>query len=149
MRRVVGLAVIAIALGMGHVASAQENSETMLTYSRGQAVLPIYNGWYPRTDGTIDLWFGYLNQNFREETDVSVGPDNNISTPWGPDAGQPTHFLPRNNRFIFKINVPKDFGKQEIVWTLTTHGKTYRAYATLNPGYIKDDSGLQREYFAG
>jgi len=125
----------------------QENSQHMLTYSRGEAVLPVYHGWHPNADGTIDLWFGYLNQNWREETDVPVGPDNTVSAPWGPDAGQPTHFLPRNNRWIFKINVPKDFGKNEIVWTLTTHGKTYRAYATLNPGYIKDDSGLQREYF--
>ena len=145
------LAALAIAVGT-LAASAQqvdvnENSQHMLTYSRGEAVLPVYHGWHPNADGTIDLWFGYLNQNWREETEVPVGPDNTVSAPWGPDAGQPTHFLPRNNRFIFKINVPKDFGKQEIVWTLTTHGKTYRTYATLNPGYIKDDAGMQREYF--
>jgi hypothetical protein len=146
------LAALVIAFGLLQVTGAQqvnpqENSETMLTYSRGQAVIPIYNGWYPRPDGTIDLLFGYLNQNFREETDVPIGPENSISAPYGPDAGQPTHFLPRNNRFIFRINVPKDFGDKEVVWTLTTHGKTHRAYATLHPGYIKDDSGMQREYF--
>ena len=145
--------LVAAAIMLGTLAisaqqqDVQENSQHMLTYSRGEAVLPVYHGWHPNADGTIDLWFGYLNQNWREETDVPVGPDNTVSAPWGPDAGQPTHFLPRNNRFIFKINVPKDFGKQEIVWTLTTHGKTYRTYATLNPGYIKDDSGMQREYF--
>jgi len=146
------LVALAITFGTVALSSAQqvdpnENSQHMLTYSRGEAVIPVYHGWHPNTDGTIDLWFGYLNQNWREETDVPVGPDNTVSAPWGPDAGQPTHFLPRNNRFIFRINVPKDFGKNEIVWTLTTHGKTYRTYATLNPGYIKDDSGLQREYF--
>ena len=63
-----------------------------------------------RPDGTIDLWFGYLNQNWREEPDVPVGPNNFISPEkYGPDAGQPTHFLPRNNRWVFRVNVPKDF----------------------------------------
>jgi hypothetical protein len=146
------LIALAITVGMLQSAGAQqqdvqENSQHMLTYSRGEAVLPVYHGWHPNADGTIDLWFGYLNQNWREETDVPVGPNNTIDAPWGPDAGQPTHFLPRNNRWVFKITVPKDFGNKEIVWTLTTHGKTYRAYATLHPGYVKDDFGLQREYF--
>lgn len=145
------LVALAMAFGTLQAAGAQqgapETSEHMLTYSRGEAVLPVYHGWHPNADGTIDLWFGYLNQNFREEPDVPIGPDNEVSAPWGPDAGQPTHFLPRNNRFIFKITVPGDFGNKEVVWTLTSHGKTYRAYATLHPGYVKDDNGLQREYF--
>ena len=135
------------ATGAQQQQNVQENSQHMLTYSRGESVLPVYHGWHPNTDGTIDLWFGYLNQNWREETDVPVGPNNTIDAPWGPDAGQPTHFLPRNNRWVFKITVPKDFGNKEVVWALTTHGKTYRAYATLHPGYVKDDFGMQREYF--
>lgn len=124
-----------------------ETSEHMLTYSRGEPVLPAYHGWYPNEDGTIDLWFGYLNQNWREELDVPVGPDNMISGPYGPDSGQPTHFLPRNNRFIFKVTVQEDFPEEEVVWTLTTYGQTHRAYATLHPGYVKDAAGIQREYF--
>jgi hypothetical protein len=118
----------------------------MLTYSKGQPVLPVYEGWHPNQDGTIDLYFGYLNQNYEEEVDVPIGPDNNIGGKWGPDGGQPTHFLPRNNRWVFKVRVPGDFGKNELVWTLTSHGRTYRAYATLIPGYVHDDMGLQREY---
>jgi hypothetical protein len=56
------------------------------------------------------------------------------------DQGQPTHFLPRRNRFVFKVPVPAGFGeKDELVWTLTTHGKTEKAYATLRPDYILDD----------
>src|SRR4029077_19201401 len=66
---------------------------------------------------------------------------------YGPDAGQPTHFLPRNNRWVFAIRVPKDFGNKEVVWTLVSHGKTYQAYATLKPGYLHDDIGMQREFF--
>lgn len=120
----------------------------MLTYSRGQPVIPAYEGWHPNPDGTIDLWFGYLNQNYREETEVPIGPENNVSSPYGGgiDAGQPGHFLPRNNRWVFKVRVPKDFGDKEVVWTLTSHGKTYRAYATLKPSYVHDDMGMQREY---
>src|SRR5438445_12933781 len=82
---------------------AQETSESMLTYSRGQPVMPVYEGWHPNPDGTIDLWFGYLNQNYREEPEVPIGSDNNVSAPYGPDAGQPTHFLPRNNRWQFSV----------------------------------------------
>jgi hypothetical protein len=119
----------------------------MLTYSRGQPVLPVYEGWYPNPDGTFNLWFGYLNQNYQEEPEVPLGEENNVSAPYGPDSGQPTHFLPRNNRWVFSVHVPKDFGDKEVVWTLTSHGKTYRAYGTLKPAYVHDEMGLQREYF--
>ena len=55
-------------------------------------------------------------------------------------SGQPTHFLPRRNRFVFRVKVPSGFGeKDELVWTLTTHGKTEKAYATLRPDYVVDD----------
>jgi hypothetical protein len=40
--------------------------------------------------------------------------------------------------------VPKDFGKKELVWTLTVNGKTERAYGTLHPDYILEESILQR-----
>jgi hypothetical protein len=129
-------------------AQGQEISESMITHSRGQDVLPFYQGWHPNPDGTIDLLFGYLNQNWREEPDIPVGPDNNVSAPYGPDAGQPTHFLPRNNRFIFAVRVPKTFtDKDEVIWTLNSKGKMHKVYATLHPAYIKDDAGLSREYF--
>jgi hypothetical protein len=38
------------------------------------------------------------------------------------------------------VKVPAGFGeKDELIWTLTTHGKTEKAYATLRPDYIVDD----------
>ena len=43
------------------------------------------------------------------------------------DRGQPTYFLPRRHRFVYRLRVPGDFGKKEIVWTLKSHGKTERA----------------------
>jgi hypothetical protein len=80
-----------------------------------------------------------MNRNWEEEIDVPVGPDNGFS-PGAADQGQPTHFLPRRNRFVFRVKVPANFGpKDELVWTLTAHGKTEKAYATLRPDYIVDD----------
>ena len=109
-----------------------------LSYSKGQSVFPAYEGWEPNGDGTFNLVFGYMNSNWAEEFDLPVGPLNGIE-PGGPDLGQPTHFFPRRNRFVFKVRVPKDFGNKEVVWTLTTHGKTYKAYATLRQDYLLDN----------
>ena len=41
---------------------------------------------------------------------------------------------------MFTVRVPNDFGTKELVWTLTTNGKTERAYATLKPDYFIDDT---------
>jgi hypothetical protein len=106
---------------------------------------PAYEGWERNADGSYNLIFGYLNRNFEEEIDVPVGPENNIE-PGGPDLGQPTHFLPRRNFFVFKVHVPKDFGDRELVWTLTSHGQTQRAYGTLKAGYFLDDGVIASNF---
>ena len=68
--------------------------------------------------------------------------------PRGPDQGQPTYFLPRRSRFVFKIRVPADFGEKELVWTLTSNGKTEWAYGTLKPDYFIDSGVVQANYGA-
>jgi hypothetical protein len=108
------------------------------SYATGQNIAPAYEGWEKNADGSFNLVFGYFNRNWEEEVDAPIGPGNTIE-PGGPDRGQPTRFLPRRNRFVFKIRVPADFGTRELVWTLTTNGKTERAYATLKPDYYIDD----------
>src|SRR5215813_7540432 len=113
-----------------------------LTYSRGQNVVAAFDGWERHADGTFGLVFSYYNRNYEELIDVPIGPNNNIE-PGGPDQGQPTHFLPRRNRFLFRIRVSHDFGDKELVWTLTSHGKTERAYATLKPDYFMDNDVIQ------
>ena len=122
-------------------ASAQINAT-------GQDVVPVFEGWEQNGDGTFDLVFGYFNRNWEEEVDIPIGPGNAIE-PGGPDRGQPTHFLPRRNRFLVRIRVPADFGKNEIVWTLTTRGKTTRAYGTLKPDYFIDDIVIMNNNGAG
>ncbi|MDX1383194.1 MAG: hypothetical protein R3190_06080, partial [Thermoanaerobaculia bacterium] len=106
-------------------------------YAKGRNVVPVYEGWERNDDGSFNLVFGYMNRNWEETLDVPIGPDNTIE-PGGADQGQPTHFLPRRNRFVFRIRVPSDFADGEVVWTLTTRGKTEKAYATLKPDYFMD-----------
>src|SRR5438067_11641618 len=115
-----------------------------LTYSRGQIVSPAYEGWERNDDGSFNLLFGYMNSNWEEEIDVPIGPGNNIE-PGGPDQGQPTHLLPRRNRFVFRVRVPKDFGEKEMIWTLTTKGKTEKAYASLKTDYRLENIDLMSE----
>ena len=119
-----------------------------LTYTRGQNVAPAYEGWEQGADGTKYFLFGYMNRNWEEEIDVPVGPDNSFNV-GAADQGQPTHFLPRRNRFVFKVRVPKDFGTKEIVWTLTSHGKTEKAWGTLKPDYVIADRVIMANVGAG
>jgi hypothetical protein len=116
----------------------QRSGAQSLTYSRGQNASPAFEGWEQNPDGSFNFLFGYMNRNWEEEIDVPVGSDNTLD-PGGPDQGQPTHFLPRRNRFVFEVRVPKDWGEKELVWTLTTKGKTEKAYATLRTDSKVDD----------
>jgi hypothetical protein len=115
-----------------------------LSYSSGQNVSPAYEGWQEAADGSRYFLFGYMNRNWEEELNVPVGPDNSFNA--GADLGQPTHFLPRRNRFVFKVPVPKNFTeKDELIWTLTTRGKAEKAYATLRIDYQIDDVVIASE----
>jgi hypothetical protein len=114
------------------------------SYNSGQPVWPAYEGWERNADGSFNLVFGYMNDNWEEQPDIPVGPGNNIE-PGGPDQGQPTHFQPRRNRFMFRIRVPKDFGSQEVVWTLTTNKKTTKAYASLRPDLVIENVDIMSE----
>src|SRR5215210_276960 len=84
------------------------------TYSRGQNVSPAFEGWEQNADGSFNFLFGYMNRNWEEEIDVPIGPENMLE-PGNPDQAQPTHFLPRRNRFVFKVRVPADFGQKEMI----------------------------------
>jgi len=119
-------------------------AQTRYTFSSGQTLSPAYEGWWPNEDGSFTLFFGYMNTNWQQEFDIPVGPANAIE-PGGPDQGQPTHFYPRRNPFLFTIKVPKDFGKKELIWTLTANGKTEHAYASLKSDYQIDKQVISTE----
>ena len=135
----------AVAAAAGSAALVLSAAAGQITYSRGQNVAPSFEGWTANPDGTIALLFGYLNRNYEEHLHVPIGPDNRID-PGGPDRGQPTWFLPRRNLNVFSVTVPADFGDRELVWTLTAHGKTERAYAALIPEFLLDRRVIYRQH---
>ena len=109
----------------------------MLKYNRGQNIQPIFQGWSPNPDGSFEMHLGYLNRNYLEKLHIPIGPDNNIE-PGGPDQGQPSYFYTRNNRQIFSVTVPADFGDRELIWTITVRGRTEQAVGWLQPEWEID-----------
>ncbi len=101
-------------------------------FNSGQSVVPYFEGWIRNADGTFDMVFGYFNRNWRQELAIPAGPDNTVEL-GGPDSGQPTYFLPRRQRFVYRVRVPANFGKREVVWTITANGRTERGYGSLLP----------------
>ncbi len=126
------------------IAVAVAGAQTRFAYSSGQNLSPAYEGWWPNEDGSFTMFFGYMNTNWLQEFDIPIGPGNAIE-PGGPDQGQPTHFYPRRNAFLFTIRVPKDFEKKELIWTLTANGKTEHAYASLKTDYRIDKQVISTE----
>jgi hypothetical protein len=131
-------------VGLAILLSGQGTDAQSLSYSRGQNVSPAYEGWEQNPDGSFTFLFGYMNRNWEEEVDVPVGVENAFE-PGPADRGQPTHFLPRRNRFVFKVRVPADWGEKELIWTLTTKGKTEKAYATFRTDSKIDDVVIASE----
>ena len=140
------VSVVALTFAASTVASGQQ-PQSPLFYEMlvsGQNVAPAFEGWEENPDGTFNMVFGYFNRNWEEQPDIPIGPNNSIE-PGSPDQGQPTHFFPRRNKFVFRVKVPKDFGSKELVWTLAVHGKTEKAYATLKPDYKVEKRILQTD----
>jgi hypothetical protein len=119
------------------------SSLAQVRYAAGQNVVPVFEGWERNADGSFNMVFGYMNRNYEEQVDVPVGADNFLE-PGGQDQGQPAHFYSRRQQFVFKVRVPKDWGKKDLVWTLTSHGKTEKAYASLMPVWEIDASVYQQ-----
>lgn len=128
-----------LAFGAILVCAACVIASAQVHYAAGQNVAPVFEGWEHNPDGTYSMIFGYLNRNYEEELDIPVGP-NNAVTPGG-DRGQPEHFYPRRQRFLFKVTVPADWDKtQKVVWTVTSHGRTDRANGWLQPEWELSDN---------
>src|SRR5882724_1450979 len=112
---------------------AQHGAQQLVTvrHGSGQAVAPVYEGFDINPDGSYNMWFGYMNRNYEEALDLAVGPNNAFEP--GGDRGQPTHFVPRRHKDVFRVVVPKDFGNQTLIWKLNAHGQTQQVVATLKP----------------
>lgn len=93
----------------------------------GMPVIPMFDGWIDKGNGTADLCFGYFNLNLEQTLDIPVGPDNFVE-PARFNGSQPTHFRevpPRYRRYfcVFSVNVP--MGSEPVVWTLRHNGRTF------------------------
>jgi len=150
--RLVRTAVCCMALGalLGSRADGQVIPFEERTFNEqvlrpvGQPVVPIYEGWYAKDDGTARICFGYFNLNTDQSFDVPLGPDNFIE-PRDFDGMQPTHFdaVPEGNYrrhlCVFTVQVPADFGDGRVVWTLVTNGETLSTPGKLLPPYVLDE----------
>ncbi|HEV8209484.1 MAG TPA: hypothetical protein VGP77_05160 [Vicinamibacterales bacterium] len=123
--------------------SAVSSLSSQVRYAVGQNVVPVFEGWERNADGSFTMVFGYMNRNYEEEVDIPVGPANALE-PGDVDQNQPAHFYPRRQQYVFKVRVPKDWGKKDLVWTLTSHGKTEKAYGTLMPTWEIDTGTYQQ-----
>jgi hypothetical protein len=136
------LAVITAFLGLAIAASAQEVAMSEIKFNTGQSVQPAYEGWTRNADGSRSMWFGYMNRNWEETPDIQIGPNNGFGGA-SEDLGQPTHFLPRRQAFVFKVNVPADWPvDRDLVWTLTANGTTLKAYGSLWPVWEIDEQTM-------
>ena len=115
-------------------ARAQPNFPTAIPqthFNSGQDIVPSFDGWLHNADGTYTFVFGYMNRNYKEELAIPAGPDNKVEPGGTLDQGQPTYFLPRRHAWVFRVTVPADWGSKELTWTITAHGKTEKAYGSL------------------
>ncbi len=127
----VGLRIALASLAIAPLVAQSQSTELHIRFNSGQGVVPVYEGWERVPDGSFNMVFGYLNRNHVEELAIPVSAQNGFD-PGPADRGQPTYFYPRENHFLFKVNVPKDWDrKKELVWTITANGKTEVARATL------------------
>ena len=125
-----------LALATATLASAQ------IRFDRGQNVAPVFEGWERNPDGTFTFVFGYLNRNYEEMPHAPIGP-NNAFEPGPADRGQPTRFYTRRQQFVFRVQVPGDWGEKDLVWTLTSNGRTDRAFGSLWPNWEIDDGVIR------
>ena len=132
MLKALRLAVALVAiLTLPAIAQQPASQLVNLRHWSGQGVAPVYEGFDVNADGSYNMWFGYMNRNYEEELDIPVGPENTFEP--GGDRGQPTHFVTRRHKDVFKVTVPKNFGGQTLVWKITSHGRADQVVATLKP----------------
>src|SRR6266481_7068800 len=127
----IGLRIAAVIVAAAPLLAQSQSTELHVRFNSGQAIVPVYEGWERVPDGSFNMVFGYLSRNHVQELSIPLGVQNGFD-PGPADRGQPTYFYPRENHFLFRVNVPKDWDrKKELVWTIVANGKTEVARATL------------------
>jgi hypothetical protein len=130
------------------VVLAVEDGARAQQFLKGQTIQPVFEGWEKNPDGTFSMLFGYMNRNYQETPHVPVGAANSFS-PGPADRGQPTHFYPRRQSYVFRVTVPADWGQKDLVWTVNHNGKALTAFGTLMPHWILDEGVWRANRGAG
>ena len=117
--------------------------------TKGQPVIPLFDGWYPNEDGSRTICFGFFNMNFEEALEVSAGPNNYLDTDYpGLDLSTallPTHFdpLPPKYRHVFcafSVTVPESFDtSNRITWHLNSNGQELAVPGKVIAPYVLDE----------
>jgi len=115
----------------------------------GQAVIPLFDGWYPNEDGTKTICYGYFNMNTEQSLDIPHGEDNFLETDYpGLDLSRvmlPSHFDPLPPRYrhvfcAFTITVPGDFSiNNRITWYLNSNRFELSVPGKVIPPYVMDE----------
>lgn len=129
---------------------AQQISITEHTWSadlvrpRGQPVIPLFDGWFPNSDGTRTLCYSFFNLNTEQSLTIPLGAKNYLSDTRFA-AQLPTHFDPLPPRYrhkfcVFTITVPADFSSSEtIVWHLSSAGEELKIPGHILPPFVLDE----------
>ena len=127
-------ALIVAVAALLHAAAQQPVIHSQLRHARGQAVVPIYEGWFEDLAGVVHASYGYVNLNRDEALDIPIGPGNAVE-PGPADRGQPTHFLPGHRKGVFTVPLPAGAASEEVSWTLSVRGQTTSIPSNLGPLY--------------
>lgn len=130
-----GVVCLVVAAGtLLHAAAQQPPINSQLRHARGQAVVPVYEGWFEDATGAVHASYGYVNLNAEEALDIPIGSGNAIA-PGPADRGQPTHFLAGHQKGVFTVPLPDGTASEEISWTLSVRGHSMSIPSNLGPLY--------------
>lgn len=143
-----GLPIVAPVVSAQQILQENQVWVSQVLRERGQPVIPVYEGWFPNSDGTFTLCYGYFNLNTKQSLEIPLGDLNRLE---GLDNGvvaalpPPTHFDPtpleyRRKFCVFTVTVPADFGQEDrVVWHLSSAGQVFTAQGHILPPFFLDE----------
>ena len=152
-RPVISATIFALLLSMGALAQQIELSNQTwsaeIIRTKGQPVIPLFDGWFPNEDGSSNICFGFFNMNLQEALNVPLGESNYLETDYpGLDLSGvmlPTHFDPLPPRYrhvfcAFSINVPAGFDSgNRITWYLNSNRQELKVPGKVIASYVLDE----------